>query len=33
VAREVLSLPCYPEMTDDEADGVVAAVRAAVGRV
>jgi dTDP-4-amino-4,6-dideoxygalactose transaminase len=29
----VLSLPCYPEMTDDEADGVVAAVRAAVGRV
>jgi dTDP-4-amino-4,6-dideoxygalactose transaminase len=32
-AREVLSLPCYPEMTDDEADGVVAAVRAAVDRV
>jgi dTDP-4-amino-4,6-dideoxygalactose transaminase len=32
-AREVLSLPCYPEMTDDETDGVVAAVRTAVGRV
>jgi dTDP-4-amino-4,6-dideoxygalactose transaminase len=32
-AREVLSLPCYPEMTEAEADGVVAAVRAAVGRV
>ena len=32
-AREVLSLPCYPEMTDDEVDGVVAAVRTAVGRV
>jgi dTDP-4-amino-4,6-dideoxygalactose transaminase len=32
-AREVLSLPCYPEMTDAEADGVVAAVRTAVGRI
>ncbi len=32
-AREVLSLPCYPEMTDAEADGVVAAVRTAVSRV
>jgi dTDP-4-amino-4,6-dideoxygalactose transaminase len=32
-AREVLSLPCYPEMTDSEIDGVVAAVRTAVGRV
>jgi len=32
-AREVLSLPCYPEMTDDEVDGVIAAVRTAVGRV
>jgi dTDP-4-amino-4,6-dideoxygalactose transaminase len=32
-AREVLSLPCYPEMTDAEADEVVAAVRTAIGRV
>ena len=32
-AREVLSLPCYPEMTDAEVDGVVAAVHTAVGRV
>jgi dTDP-4-amino-4,6-dideoxygalactose transaminase len=32
-AREVLSLPCYPELTDDEVDGVVAAVRTAVDRV
>jgi dTDP-4-amino-4,6-dideoxygalactose transaminase len=32
-AREVLSLPCYPEMTDAEVDGVVTAVRTAVGRV
>jgi dTDP-4-amino-4,6-dideoxygalactose transaminase len=32
-AREVLSLPCYPEMTDVEVDGVVAAVRTALGRV
>lgn len=31
-AREVLSLPCYPEMTDAEVDEVVAAVRDAVGR-
>jgi len=30
--REVLSLPCYPEMTEAEIDGVVAAVRAAVDR-
>jgi dTDP-4-amino-4,6-dideoxygalactose transaminase len=26
-AREVLSLPCYPEMTDGEVEGVVEAVR------
>jgi dTDP-4-amino-4,6-dideoxygalactose transaminase len=32
-AREVLSLPCYPELTDAEIDGVIAAVRAAVERV
>jgi dTDP-4-amino-4,6-dideoxygalactose transaminase len=32
-AREVLSLPCYPEMSDAEADEVVAAVRTALGRV
>lgn len=32
-AREVLSLPCYPEMTDGEIEGVVAAVHTAVGRV
>jgi dTDP-4-amino-4,6-dideoxygalactose transaminase len=32
-AREVLSLPCYPEMTDGETEGVIAAVRTAVGRV
>jgi dTDP-4-amino-4,6-dideoxygalactose transaminase len=32
-AREVLSLPCYPEMTDAEIDGVVAAVRTALGRM
>ena len=32
-AREVLSLPCYPEMTEAEIDGVVAAVRTAVGRL
>jgi dTDP-4-amino-4,6-dideoxygalactose transaminase len=30
-AREVLSLPWYPEMTDAELDGVVSAVRTAVG--
>jgi dTDP-4-amino-4,6-dideoxygalactose transaminase len=28
-AREVLSLPCYPEMTDAEVEGVIDAVRAA----
>ena len=28
-AREVLSLPCYSEMTDDEVEGVVDAVRTA----
>ena len=28
-AREVLSLPCYPEMTRAEVDGVIVAVRAA----
>jgi dTDP-4-amino-4,6-dideoxygalactose transaminase len=32
-AREVLSLPCYPEMTDEEVEGVAAAVRIAVERV
>ena len=32
-AREVLSLPCFPEMTDAEAEGVVAAVRTAVERL
>jgi dTDP-4-amino-4,6-dideoxygalactose transaminase len=32
-AREVLSLPCYPEMTDAEIDGVVAAIRTVIGRV
>jgi len=31
-AREVLSLPCYPEMTDVELDRVVSAVRDAVAR-
>jgi dTDP-4-amino-4,6-dideoxygalactose transaminase len=30
LAREVLSLPIYPEMTDDEVDAVIAAVRRAV---
>ncbi len=28
-AREVLSLPCFPELTDDEVAGVIAAVRRA----
>jgi dTDP-4-amino-4,6-dideoxygalactose transaminase len=28
-AREVLSLPCYPELTDDEVNQVTRAVRAA----
>jgi dTDP-4-amino-4,6-dideoxygalactose transaminase len=32
-AREVLSLPFYPELTEAEIDGVIAAVRTAVGRV
>ena len=32
-AREVLSLPCYPEMTDAETDGVAAAVRTALERL
>jgi dTDP-4-amino-4,6-dideoxygalactose transaminase len=32
-AREVLSLPCYPEMTDAEVEGVIGAVRTAVARV
>jgi dTDP-4-amino-4,6-dideoxygalactose transaminase len=32
-AREVLSLPCYPEMTDAEVEGVIAAVGTAVKRL
>ena len=32
-SREVLSLPCYPELRDDELEGVAAAVREACGRV
>ncbi len=32
-AREVLSLPCYPEMTEAEIAGVIEAVRAAVARL
>jgi dTDP-4-amino-4,6-dideoxygalactose transaminase len=32
-AREVLSLPCYPELTDAEGAGVVAAVRSACERL
>jgi dTDP-4-amino-4,6-dideoxygalactose transaminase len=32
-AREVLSLPCYPELTEAEADAVIAAVRIALDRV
>ena len=32
-AREVLSLPCYQEMTDAEIEGVAAAVRTALDRV
>lgn len=32
-AREVLSLPCFPELTDAEVDGVIAAVREACERV
>jgi dTDP-4-amino-4,6-dideoxygalactose transaminase len=31
-AREVLSLPCYPELREDEAQGVVRAVRQACAR-
>ena len=31
LAREVLSLPLYPELTDDEAEAVASAVRAALG--
>jgi dTDP-4-amino-4,6-dideoxygalactose transaminase len=26
-SREVLSLPCFPELADDEVDAVVAAIR------
>jgi len=32
-SREVLSLPCYPELRDDEIEAVGAAVREACGRV
>jgi dTDP-4-amino-4,6-dideoxygalactose transaminase len=32
-AREVLSLPCYPEMTDAEVDRVIALMRTALDRV
>lgn len=32
-AREVLSLPCFPEMTDDEVEQVAAAVREACERI
>jgi dTDP-4-amino-4,6-dideoxygalactose transaminase len=32
-SREVLSLPCFPELTDDEADAVAKAVRTAVERL
>ncbi len=32
-SREVLSLPCYPELRDDEVDAVIAAVRRASERV
>jgi dTDP-4-amino-4,6-dideoxygalactose transaminase len=30
-ARDVLSLPCFPELRDDEVETIVSAVRAAVG--
>jgi dTDP-4-amino-4,6-dideoxygalactose transaminase len=32
-AREVLSLPCYPELSETEIDGVIEAVRVGVERV
>jgi dTDP-4-amino-4,6-dideoxygalactose transaminase len=32
-SREVLSLPCFPELTDDEADAVAKAVRTALERL
>jgi dTDP-4-amino-4,6-dideoxygalactose transaminase len=32
-AAEVLSLPCFPELTDAEAQQVVAAVKRAVAEV
>jgi dTDP-4-amino-4,6-dideoxygalactose transaminase len=32
-AREVLSLPCFPELRDDEVEAVAAAVWAACGEV
>jgi dTDP-4-amino-4,6-dideoxygalactose transaminase len=32
-AREVLSLPCFPELTDDEVETVIQAVRGACARV
>jgi dTDP-4-amino-4,6-dideoxygalactose transaminase len=31
-ARRLLSLPCYPAMTDDDVDRVIAAVRQAFAR-
>jgi dTDP-4-amino-4,6-dideoxygalactose transaminase len=32
-AGEVLSLPCFPELTDGEADEVAAGVKAALARL
>jgi dTDP-4-amino-4,6-dideoxygalactose transaminase len=32
-AREMLGLPCFPEMTDEEIDTVMTAVRQAVAAV
>ena len=32
-AREVLSLPCFAELTDDEVEGVAVAVRQACDRL